>query len=603
MVRFLPEDVNVAHPAAVGLHELLRLHKHTAGAAARVVDAALVRRQHFDQELHDAPRRVELAALLALRAGELGEEVLVDATQDVLRAVGLVAQADVADHVDELAEALLVEPRVGVILGQHALERGVVALHGKHGVVHRLADGGQLRARQQERPTGLFGHPESIDGPILIRVFRVGALSAFCFQPAVLLFEGIRDVFEEDQPEDDVLVLGCVHVAAQRVGRFPELVFETEVRGGVAVLVCHSCGVTFRFVSAMILAHRPILCQTCPPADAAHKSSVRYHGFPLSLVQISRWPGRPRATRQPRAGAPSTGPLAEKDHERHWRSERMPSDIEFLRQRLVLVQRELARPNANQQQARRPVRQSDLVRLHIAYQREARLLQKLLNRAHPGNVLPALIAWRQTLSQFAKEHRTVHGEVIRAYDEWPELPRAVRARSAAPPEPPAPRFIDHDGAPWMADDGLLRVVDDVIERLQKWLDEETGVDMIGEFLRIPARGLVRTIEGLLSPPIPAILTIRSSEYQHVRKEPPMQTFTLHVAQRGLVTLPQELRKTHNIQPGQEMTLLDLDGVFVLSQQPSQVDALADRIADDLGGRGETLASMLQTLCEVRAEHA
>ena len=83
----------------------------------------------------------------------------------------------------------------------------------------------------------------------------------------------------------------------------------------------------------------------------------------------------------------------------------------------------------------------------------------------------------------------------------------------------------------------------------------------------------------------------------------MQSFTLHVAQRGLVTLPQELRKTHDIRPGQEMTLLDLDGVFVLSPQPSHVDALADRIADELAGRGETLASMLQTFREVRAEYA
>ena len=52
-----------------------------------------------------------------------------------------------------------------------------------------------------------------------------------------------------------------------------------------------------------------------------------------------------------------------------------------------------------------------------------------------------------------------------------------------------------------------------------------------------------------------------------------------------------------------MTLLDLDGVFVLSRQPSQVDVLADRIADELAGQGETLASMLQTLREVRAEYA
>lgn len=83
----------------------------------------------------------------------------------------------------------------------------------------------------------------------------------------------------------------------------------------------------------------------------------------------------------------------------------------------------------------------------------------------------------------------------------------------------------------------------------------------------------------------------------------MQTFTLQVAQRGLVTLPKAVRQAHNIQPGQQMTLLDLDGVFVLSPRPSQVDALADRIADELTGRGETLESMLQALREVRAEYA
>jgi len=83
----------------------------------------------------------------------------------------------------------------------------------------------------------------------------------------------------------------------------------------------------------------------------------------------------------------------------------------------------------------------------------------------------------------------------------------------------------------------------------------------------------------------------------------MQSFTVQIAQRGLVTLPKEVRQAYNLQPGQKLTLLDLDGVFVLSRQPSQVDALADRIADELRGRGETLESMLQALREVRAEYA
>ncbi len=55
----------------------------------------------------------------------------------------------------------------------------------------------------------------------------------------------------------------------------------------------------------------------------------------------------------------------------------------------------------------------------------------------------------------------------------------------------------------------------------------------------------------------------------------MATFTLQVAQRGWVTLPQTLRMAHHSEPGQQMTLLDLTGVFVLSRRPAQADALAD----------------------------
>jgi bifunctional DNA-binding transcriptional regulator/antitoxin component of YhaV-PrlF toxin-antitoxin module len=83
----------------------------------------------------------------------------------------------------------------------------------------------------------------------------------------------------------------------------------------------------------------------------------------------------------------------------------------------------------------------------------------------------------------------------------------------------------------------------------------------------------------------------------------MQSFKVRIAQRGLITLPQKVRQAYNIRPGQEMSLLDLDGVFVLSARPSQVDAIADRIAEELGQRGETLESMLAALREARADHA
>jgi AbrB family looped-hinge helix DNA binding protein len=78
--------------------------------------------------------------------------------------------------------------------------------------------------------------------------------------------------------------------------------------------------------------------------------------------------------------------------------------------------------------------------------------------------------------------------------------------------------------------------------------------------------------------------------------------TLHVAQRGLITIPKELREAYGIQPGDALTLLDLGGVFVLSPKPSGIDALADRIAAELQEKGETLESMLQALREERERY-
>lgn len=79
----------------------------------------------------------------------------------------------------------------------------------------------------------------------------------------------------------------------------------------------------------------------------------------------------------------------------------------------------------------------------------------------------------------------------------------------------------------------------------------------------------------------------------------MTAVTLQVAQRGLITIPKRLREAYNIRPGDQLTLLDLGGVFVLSPRPSQVDALADRVAAELQDTGETLESVLQALREER----
>ena len=81
------------------------------------------------------------------------------------------------------------------------------------------------------------------------------------------------------------------------------------------------------------------------------------------------------------------------------------------------------------------------------------------------------------------------------------------------------------------------------------------------------------------------------------------TFTIHVAQRGLVTLPKELRDQNRIKEGDTLTLIDLgDGVFIVSPRRSRVDEIAEKLAREWRDSGETLESMLKTLREVRAEY-
>ena len=80
------------------------------------------------------------------------------------------------------------------------------------------------------------------------------------------------------------------------------------------------------------------------------------------------------------------------------------------------------------------------------------------------------------------------------------------------------------------------------------------------------------------------------------------TMTVQIAQRGVITLPKSLREAYQLGAGDELTLIDLGGVFVLSRRRSQIDELADGIAQALMERGETLESMLQALRESRDKY-
>ena len=81
-----------------------------------------------------------------------------------------------------------------------------------------------------------------------------------------------------------------------------------------------------------------------------------------------------------------------------------------------------------------------------------------------------------------------------------------------------------------------------------------------------------------------------------------ETFSVQVNQRGLVTIPKELRDIYAIKTGDQITLLDLGGVFVLSPRRSEIDQIADEIQTTLEAKGESLESMLQALREARQQY-
>ncbi len=75
----------------------------------------------------------------------------------------------------------------------------------------------------------------------------------------------------------------------------------------------------------------------------------------------------------------------------------------------------------------------------------------------------------------------------------------------------------------------------------------------------------------------------------------MTNLTVELAQRGQVTIPKTLREQHKWETGQQFTILDLNGVVILSPRESKIDAMANQLRDDLLNDGATLEGMLADL--------
>ena len=80
------------------------------------------------------------------------------------------------------------------------------------------------------------------------------------------------------------------------------------------------------------------------------------------------------------------------------------------------------------------------------------------------------------------------------------------------------------------------------------------------------------------------------------------TINLQMGQRGVITFPKSWRENYRFDAGDEFTMLDIGGVFVLAPMRSQIDALANQITEALVEQGETLEDMLVALREERERY-
>jgi AbrB family looped-hinge helix DNA binding protein len=76
--------------------------------------------------------------------------------------------------------------------------------------------------------------------------------------------------------------------------------------------------------------------------------------------------------------------------------------------------------------------------------------------------------------------------------------------------------------------------------------------------------------------------------------------TVKIRRKGTITIPTKLRKEYKLEEGQTLTVIDLgEGAILLTPKVSQVDKLANQIAEKFKDEGITFEDLLQTLNELR----
>jgi len=225
-VGVLTKDGNLVDIATVVFDEFCRLDEHAAGAAARVINAPIKRLQNFNKGSHNTGGSIELTGKFAFLFGKLGEAIFVCTTENVL-AVSMLDHLNVREKVNHFAKTPLVQLRTGKILRKNILEAFVLFLDAEHCSINHRANFRSVSGSRNRAPSCICRDKEDVFGGVFVMVFFKSV--TFFNQLLILRLEAIRNVFQENQSENDGLVFGCVDVSAQDASRVPDLFFKADV--------------------------------------------------------------------------------------------------------------------------------------------------------------------------------------------------------------------------------------------------------------------------------------------------------------------------------------------------------------------------------------
>ena len=222
-VLLLAMERQVAWIPALPLDVVRTLDQHAAGPGGRVADAPpLGRPQQLDDQLDHHPRRVELATLLARVVGELLDQVLVGAAEQVGLGHPVVPKGDLREAGPDARARCRGSSRRRACVRRcsrcrrERLQRAVLLLERRARLVQRLAD--VVGRPLDSAPPRPVRHEELV----LIRIgprHRLG--DALGDELLRLFLEAIRQPLQEEQAEDVGLVVAAVDRSAQDVRRRP----------------------------------------------------------------------------------------------------------------------------------------------------------------------------------------------------------------------------------------------------------------------------------------------------------------------------------------------------------------------------------------------